>query len=256
MTKKIVLLVLALLLCISMSVCVFANSTNPDALFVIDGADLLTENEEAQLRTRLEEISKAYGAQVAVGTVSQMNGSDVDSFTEYVYDSTGYGYGGDKAGVLLLICMDVREYRILSNGFAADAITPDYIDSISDAIVSDLSDGDYADAFHRYAEECEYYLNGYLNGFPFDLEGTLLTSVLIGLVVGAVVALVLKGQLKSVRKNQNANLYVKQGSMHLTQVGDYFMYRNVTRTPRQTSDSSGSSSRSSGSSRNIGGGKF
>lgn len=254
MRNKLVLLLLALLLCISMVVCVSANSTNPDALFLIDGADLLTENEEAQLRSRLEAISKEYGAQVAVGTITEMQGTDMDSFTEYVYDSMGYGgqYTG-HAGVLLLICMDVREYRILSNGFAADAITSGDIDYISDAIVDDLSDGNYADAFQTYADECEYYLNGYINGFPFEPGATLLICLGIGLTAGVVVALVLKAQLTSVRKRSEANMYVKSGSMHLNQVGDYFMYRNVTRTPRQTNHSS---SHSSGGSRSMGGGKF
>lgn len=252
--KKIVVWLTGLLLCVSLCLCATANSTNPDALFLIDGADLLTENEEARLRTRLEEISQACGAQVAVGTVSQLQGTDMDSFTEYVYDSEGYGgrYEGN-AGVLLLVCMDVREYRILSNGFAADAITPSDIDSISDVIVSDLSNGDYADAFFAYAEECEYYLDGYLNGFPFDAGKTLLTSLIIGIVAGVIVALILKSQLKSVRKKADANAYIKPGSMRLTQSGDYFMYRNVTRTLRETKSTS---SRSSGSSRSIGGGKF
>ena len=43
-------------------------------------------------------------------------------------------------GVLLLICMDVREYRILSNGFAGVAIDPDDISKISDEIVKKVDE--------------------------------------------------------------------------------------------------------------------
>ena len=64
----------------------------------------------------------AYNAQIIVATIESMGNSDIDSFVEYAYDSMGFGYGEDHDGVLLLVCMDPREYRILSNGFAASAI--------------------------------------------------------------------------------------------------------------------------------------
>ena len=79
--------------------------------------------------------------------------------------------------------------------------------------------------------------------------------MMIGIAVGVIVALILKGQLKTVRAQNQANVYVKQGSMQLTVCNDMFLYRNVTRTQRQSSSSSGSSG-SSGSSRSIGGGSF
>jgi len=220
------------------------------------GLQIVSAEEEA-LYIKLAAISETYGAQVAVATVPSLDGADVtlDAFVETVYDRLGYGYGEEHNGVLLLVCMDPREYRILSNGFAADAITMDYIDSIGDLIVSDLSDAEYAAAFEVYADECAYYLNGYINGFPFNVTGTLILSVVVGFVVGGIVALLLKGQLKSVRKQREANVYVKAGSMKLTQSNDFFLYRTVTRTARPKNTSSSSGSRS-GSSRNVGGGSF
>jgi uncharacterized protein len=65
----------------------------------------------------------------------------------------------------------------------------------------------------------------------------------------------MKGKLRSVRRQNEARQYVKEGSMQLTQSGDYFMYRNVTRTPKPQNNSS-SRSGGGGGSRSIGGGKF
>ena len=113
------------------------------------------------------------------------------------------GHGENRDGVLLLVCMDSREYRILSKGFAGEAIGPDQIDAIGEAIVSDLSDGDYADAFFTFADQCAYYLDGYLNGFPFNFGKNLIVALIIGVVAGVVVALVLKKQLKSVRQQKH-----------------------------------------------------
>ncbi len=249
MRKRIFSLVL-LVLCLSLSATVFASPT-----LLTDEAGLLTAGEQRAIADKLQQVSDAYGAQIAVATISSAEGYNMDALVEYIYDEVGYGYGADKAGVLLLIAMDVREYRILSNGFAGDAIGNFEIDQISERIVPDLSDGDYGAAFMTFAEECDDYLDGYLNGFPFDFGTNLLIAVVIGLVISLIVVLIMKGQLKSVRQQSHADSYVRSGSFKLTQSGDYFMYRNVTRTPRPQNNSSGGS-HSGGGSRHIGGGSF
>lgn len=223
-----------------------------DNLLVWDEAELLNETEAAQLNGKLESISKKYKAEIRVVTLSSMDGGDIDEFLEYLYDESGFGYGENHDGVLLVVCMDPREYRILSNGFAGEAITSGDIDAIGEAFESDLSDGNYADAFDTFADKCEYYLDGHINGFPFNTGKNLLICLGIGLVVALIVTGIWKGQLKSVRKQSAANSYVKAGTMQITQSGDFFMYRNVTKTQKQSSSSSGSS----GSSRSTGGGSF
>lgn len=223
-----------------------------DNLLVWDEAELLNETEVAQLNSKLESISKKYKAEIRVVTLSSMDGGDIDEFLEYLYDESGFGYGENHDGVLLVVCMDPREYRILSNGFAGEAITSGDIDAIGEAFKSDLSDGNYADAFDTFADKCEYYLDGHINGFPFNTGKNLLICLGIGFVVALIVTGIWKGQLKSVRKQSAANAYVKAGTMQITQSGDFFMYRNVTKTQKQSSSSSGSS----GSSRSTGGGSF
>ena len=223
-----------------------------DNLLVWDEAELLNETEVAQLNSKLEGISKKYKAEIRVVTLSSMDGGDIDEFLEYLYDESGFGYGENHDGVLLVVCMDPQEYRILSNGFAGEAITSGDIDAIGKAFKPDLSDGNYADAFDTFADKCEYYLDGHINGFPFNTGKNLLICLGIGLVVALIVTGIWKGQLKSVRKQSAANAYVKAGTMQITQSGDFFMYRNVTKTQKQSSSSSGSS----GSSRSTGGGSF
>lgn len=229
-----------------------AGEPAEDNLLVWDEAELLNETEVAQLNSKLESISKKYKAEIRVVTLSSMDGGDIDEFLEYLYDESGFGYGENHDGVLLVVCMDPREYRILSNGFAGEAITSGDIDAIGEAFKSDLSDGNYADAFDTFADKCEYYLDGHINGFPFNTGKNLLICLGIGLVVALIVTGIWKNQLKSVRKQSAANAYVKAGTMQITQSGDFFMYRNVTKTQKQSSSSSGSS----GSSRSTGGGSF
>ncbi len=219
---------------------------------VLDNAHLLTNREIADLTTKLQEISSACNAQIVVVTVSSTVGTSMDAFVNDVYDGLQLGYGANRDGVLLLISMEPRQYRILSNGYAGNAIDPDVIDAIGEAIVPDLSDGDYADAFDTFADCCQYYLDGYVNGFPFETGKNLMIALAVGAVAGVLVALILKGQLRSVHKQYRATAYIRPGSMNLTTCNDFFLYRTVDRRKRETDSSSGSS----GSSRSVGGGSF
>lgn len=248
MKRKLLSLILVLALCLSLAI----SASAADDIFVLDEADLLTPAEEAALSGNLRNLSREYNAQVVIATMASMDGGDIDIFVEYLYDTMGFGYGENHDGVLLLVCMNPREYRILSNGFAGVAIDPGDIGRIGDEIVSDLSAGDYAGAFDGFADECAYYLNGYLNGYPFDAGMSLAIALLVGILAGVITVSVLKGQLKSVRKQHQANVYVKSGSMHVNVANDLFLYRNVTRTAKPKNNSSGSG----GTARSKGGGSF
>lgn len=248
MKRKILTILLALLVCAGLCMTVSAYSGEQ---LIYDGADLLTTVEESRLYEQLASVSGTYDSQIIVATLPSMQDGDIDEFVEYLYDRMELGYGTDRSGVLLLVCMDPREYRILSNGRAADAITPGRIDSIGSAIVPDLSGGDYADAFETFADRCAYYLEGELVGFPFPVLQNLLIALAVGLTAGLITVLIMRSQLKSVHRKVEANSYVRRNSLNLTLSRDIFLYRNVSRTRRETESSS-----RSGSSRNIGGGSF
>lgn len=219
--------------------------------FLYDEADLLTDSEEATLVEKLKEVSHACNAQLVVVTIASMDGGDIDSYVDYLYDSMGFGYGEKHDGVLLLVCMDPREYRILSNGYAGTAIGPDQIDTLCDFMETYLPNGHYTSAFHSFADQSGEFLEYYLMGSPFKVGKSLAISLIIGIIAGLIVAFILKGQLKSVRKQDQAYGYVKPGSMTVNIQYDIFLYRTVTRTKKQkrvesTSSGSGDTARSKG----------
>lgn len=219
--------------------------------FLYDEADLLTDPEEEKLVQKLEEVSHATNAQIVVVTLASMDGGNIDEFIDYLYDNMGFGYGENHDGVLLLVSMDPREYRILSNGYAGTAIGPDQIDTLCDIVQPYLTKGTYATAFTYFANESEDFLAYYLEGSPFNAGKSFMISLVIGIIAGLITAFVMKGKLKSVRKQDSARVYVKKGSMRLTYSRDIFLYRNVERTKKQervesTSSGSGDTARSKG----------
>lgn len=86
-------------------------------------------------------------------------------------------------------------------------------------------------------------------------------SFIVGLGGALLVVGVNKSELKSVGKQNEAQNYVRPGSMRVTKRSDLFLYRKVTRTekPQPKSSGSGGSSThtsSSGNTHGGGGGKF
>ena len=233
-----------------------AISWDADEQFLYDDADLLTEEQEADLVRKLETVSHTYNTQLVIATLPALSGGDIDSYVEYLYDSMGFGYGETKEGVLLLICMDPRSYRIMSNGHAGVAIGIEQVDTLCDFMDTYLPNGHYVAAFHSFADQCGEMLAYYQAGSPFQVGKNLVISLVIGLVAGLIVVFVLKSQLKSVRKQRTAYGYRKQDSMYVNLRSDIYLYRNVVRSRKQEREKTTSSSGSGGTARTKGGGTF
>lgn len=233
-----------------------APSWEEEERFLYDDADLLTAEQEAALVQKLEEVSHAYNTQLVIATLSSHSSGDIDGFVAYLYDSMGFGYGETKDGVLLLVCMDPRQYRILSNGHAGVAIGPDQVDTLCDFMDTYLPNGHYVAAFNSFADQCGEMLAYYQAGSPFQAGKSLAISLVIGIIAGLIVAFVLKGQLKSVHQQYTAHSYVKPNSMHVNFRRDIYLYRHVERTRRQEREKTTSSSDSGDTARTIGGGSF
>ena len=265
--KRILTVLFALLLCMVVAIPTFAASDLPR---LVDNADLLSDGEESALLAKLNEISERQQADFVVVTVDTLDGKTPMEYADDFYDYNGYGYGADKDGVLLLVSMEDRDWWISTTGYGITAITDAGIEYISDKFLSDLSDGDYAEAFTTYAELCDNFFTQAKTGEPYDVSNmpkepfnfmiNLLIAVVVGFVIALVVTGVMKGKLKTVRFQPAAGSYVKASSMNVTESRDMFLYTHVDRRakPKDTDSSSGSSTHtsSSGMTHGGGGGKF
>ena len=90
---------------------------------LVDNADLLSNEEEQSLLAQLDEISERQQCDVVIVTVDSLDGKEVVAYADDFYDYNGYGFGQDRDGVLLLVCMGEREYAISTTGFGIDDLT-------------------------------------------------------------------------------------------------------------------------------------
>lgn len=244
---------------------------------LVDEADLLTDDEEAELLGSLEEISERQKVDVAVVTANSLGGRSAEEAADDLFDYGGYGFGEERDGLLFLISMEERDWHISTRGYAITAFTDAGLDFISGEFLEDLSDGFYASAFTTYAEWCDNFITQARTGEPYDVDhlpklpfsifGFIILSFGAGFVIALIATGIMRSQLKSVYSQRKGDKYIKKNSMKLTKKEDLFLYKKVERRvrekeeapkPKSTSSPGGSTTHKSASGAKHGGkgGKF
>ena len=249
MTKRIFallgcLVIFAALLAVSVS----AKSSSD---LLVDGADLLTTTEKADLLALLNETSDEMDCDIVVVTTPSLGLKTERDFADNFYDQNGYGRGeSGQDGVLLLVSMEERAWYVSTCGKCIQMVDRD---TVGDRIVSDLSSGLYADAFAAYAKTVKREIIHETSFFNWTRVGV---ALFIGFIIALIVVSSMKAKLKSVRFQPAANNYLKPGSLNVTLAQENFLYNTVTRTarPKESSSSGGGSHMSSGGVSHGGGG--
>lgn len=256
--KKYTAILCVLLLCLFAALPVFAEGAAPR---LVDGADYLTDAEEAALLSKLDDISTRQGMDVVIVTAPTLDGKDITPFADDFYDENGYR----PDGILLLIADLEREWAISTAGYGITAFTDAGQEYLTEQFLGDLSDGQYAAAFDTYAALCDGFITQAKAGSPYDVDtlpkepfsvgGSLAISLIIGFVAALIATGIMKGKLKSVHAQVAASQYVKPGSLKVTESRELFLYRQMQVRKREKDEEGGSSTHKSSSGRTHGGSK-
>ena len=274
MKKRITTMLMLLVLCLSMSVPVFAADGTEDTDGFVDAyyrlqdqASVLTEEESREIQSLLDEVSVQWKFDLDIVTVDTLDGYTVQDYTDDCYDYCEFGYGSNRDGALLLISMEDRDWAISTCGYGITAFTDFGITYIGEQMHDDLSAGNYSDAFRTFIQFGNQFVTQAREGNPFDKSDLpkkplsaiwVVISIAIGFGLAKIIVGSMKNQLKTVRAQAAASSYVREGSMSVTESRDLFLYHKVDRTEKAKNNSSGSSTHtsSSGTRHGGGGGKF
>lgn len=245
--KKTLFISIALLLSLLFSVTALAAERGER---LIDSANLLNERERAEISEMLDRKSEEQQFDFVIVTVNSLGGESAFECATRYYESGNYGYGDDYTGAILLISMKERKWYIASCGEGEDIIPDEsYID---DDFVALLSAGKYFESFSEYISAVDERITDHRT---FHWGISLIVAVVIGFVAAFIITAVMKGKLKTVKFQNNAREYLRNGSLTVAVSRDLYLYSTVTRRAIPKSNSGGGRS-SSGRSYGGGGGKF
>src|SRR5438552_2383587 len=113
-----------LMLWISVLVCAEPVSQLHPTDYVNDFAHVLDQTTIAQLDNICQQIDQKAHAQIAVVTINSLDGSDIESYAAELYKKWGIGDKSTNRGVLILLAVKDRRYRI-EVGYGLEPILPD-----------------------------------------------------------------------------------------------------------------------------------
>jgi len=255
---------------------------------VYDYADLLTADEEADLELRYYQWGLEADTDIILITTTDMEGKSDQVYLEDFQDELYFTQDvlAENAS-LMLINMEDRVVTIQGYGDCEFWLSNDRIEYILDWVYEGLVDGDYFAAAESFGEQTAYYMNqdkgvsteyepgqdyGEAYGGPSDYYGEslkeqytlgeylgmalsegFLGSAVLG-VVGSSIACLIIAVNRKPKNTVQASTYMDNQNSGLAAKRDDYLRTTVTkvRKPKESSGSSGGSSRSGG--RSSGGG--
>jgi len=147
--KKFVLWVAAFLVCSSLCL---AQALPQPQNYVEDKANVINEKDEADINGVLRELEQKTTAQFIVLTVDTLNGQNIEAYSVAVAQGWKLGQKGKDNGVLLLVAVNDREYRI-EVGYGLESVLPDgLVGQIGrDKMVPRFKAGDYGGGIRNAA---------------------------------------------------------------------------------------------------------
>lgn len=239
---------------------------------VEDDGDILTDSEEEALREKLDRISEEQNIDVVIKTTYSLDGKSPRDYADDYFDYEGFGMGPGYDGIVFLLSMEYRDWAISTHGKAIDIFTDKGQEYIMDKILPYLSDGDYYEAFDKFANFSEDFIIQEKTGEAYDVGNMpknkipFITKILIfviSMVVGGFISFGIMKGLSSTHKTVKKQLYAggyETGIVNFQNKNDIFRNRLVSKTkrPERNSTGGGSSTHTSSSGRSHGGssGKF
>lgn len=256
--------ILAAAVCLSLNIVCIADTEIHTYFGVLeDNQDALSDQEEAELLSLLDETAGKISANVGVVLAdSYMDGKSEYAYTKDFLDSS-FGEYSDSIVLMLVKSGSNKVDQI----FATDRAYDKYgkkTERIFDAVYSgqpESGDLDYPMAIRSFCGYLSSHSSADLNTNTGDIsqggaEFNISTGNFIGAVIGLIIAFVVTGSVAAGYRKKtpiSARAYMDTNRTHFTERRDTFV-REYTTSHRVSSSSSGGSHHSGGSHRSGGGG--
>ena len=227
--------------------------------YVMDNANIFSDEEEAELIARANELYSTYGFKYLF--ITEPNFLYMEDLQDYVESFDLYL---DQDVVIFANDPEHRHYATSCWGVGETGFNEPAHTYINDQVVKDLKAGNNFDAFMTHMDESENVMEDIRAGkeykppfFVFDALSVIVCAA-IALIVASVYGGILKSSMNTTTVQTEAHGYATSGSANITATEDTFLYRNVSKSaiPKSNSSSGGGSSFSSGGGCSSSGGSY
>jgi uncharacterized protein len=106
------IVVVVSLICLAAAPCLWAALPESPQGWVSDFAGILSEDTTVQISSLIDDVKRSTGAEIAVVTVSSLEGMTVEGYAVELFEQWGIGTKEEDNGVLFLIAPNERKTRI------------------------------------------------------------------------------------------------------------------------------------------------
>ena len=223
---------------------------------IYDFADLLTEEQELELFTAVQDYINTYDLDLALVTTNN-NYSTAEVYADDFYDYNNFGIGDKRNGLLVLIDMQNRKFHISTTGEAILMFNQNRIDAILDDMTPYMVSGDYYNAFYTSVQDI---INFTSQGIPegnkdsyIDDDGNyvyvkpkgpypLSTFLIISAIGSTIVLVIFISKNKLVRKAYESSSYLDENNKVVNNLGDQYITSHTEHVRIVTDSSSGGGS--------------
>lgn len=232
---------------------------------VVDGAELLTEDEENALTSKINEIVNHYQIDVVIATEYDRTASSSQDEADLMYDNGGYGIGESKDGILFLVVKNAGEWAISTTGNAIGMFSDYDTEKLGGNAASRyFSNGEFYQGFDSYLSELDVKLDRALNtdadsddvtagttdvpampetwntedstlASSSDTESQatagsyILPALIAGLIITIISMTVMKSGMKTARMQNNADAYQQKNAASEIERKDVFLTSSISK---------------------------
>ncbi|MBM6830404.1 TPM domain-containing protein [Anaerotignum lactatifermentans] len=229
-----------------------ADQNSVEMKYVFDVSDLLSFEQWEELESRAETISKRQNCGIYFALVDDFTDygyGDIYEVTYTIYHDNELGMGENRDGIIVMLSMEERDYAMFVYGEYAEYAFNEYGQlMLEEAFLDDFGNNDWYSGISHYLDTCDEFLTKAEEGKP--VRESPLPSIAIATgascLIAAIVCSVFKYRMRTVHQQTEANAYITEGGLQLTDQYDQYTHTTETRTKIEKESSSGTSSESGG----------
>lgn len=217
--------------------------------YVFDEADILSDQQESMLNSKLIQVSSSHGIGIYVVTINDYHkfGETVEEAAEAIYQGNDFGIGELKRGLLLLLSMRDRTYDL--DSYNNNVFGLNKRGSLENAFLDDFRQNSWYSGFVDYADTADSIMSRYeerkANG---EIDEEVRNNIIVAAVVIAIVCLIFsiirltseKKRLNNIHFATDADSYESENGVNYSRKEDKFSHTTTRTIVHEESNSSNS----------------